>query len=135
MHISFLLSFFVPRAFAQLNLGDIGAPGGPGLQQQFSVGQGISAMWGQICSALICDVGVLLGLPGRVFLFVMSTVAGVSVIMILYGSIRLIASQGNPEGLSSARTTIMYALAGLALALLSIAIVNYVAQFISLATR
>jgi hypothetical protein len=49
-----------------------------------------------------------------------------SVIMIIYGAIRFITSAGNPEKVKAAKNTIMYAVIGLAVALLAWAIVNFV---------
>ena len=50
----------------------------------------------------------------------------VAVIMIIVGGLRYVLSAGDKSALVSAKNTIMYAVIGLAIALLSFAIVNYV---------
>lgn len=54
----------------------------------------------------------------------------ISVIMIIIGGIRFAVSGGNESGVKAAKDTILYAVVGLVIALLSFAIVNYVLTFI-----
>lgn len=50
----------------------------------------------------------------------------IAVIMIVIGGIRYTTSQGDSSGLKSAKDTIIYAVVGLVVAMLSYAIVNFV---------
>jgi hypothetical protein len=54
---------------------------------------------------------------------------GLAVIFIIIGGIRYAISQGNPGQVKSAKDTILYAVVGLAVALLSYAIVRFVSGF------
>lgn len=49
-----------------------------------------------------------------------------SLVMVIYGGIQYIYSAGNPEQLKRAKDTIVWALVGLVVAFLSLAIVNFV---------
>lgn len=53
-------------------------------------------------------------------------VGAVSVIMIIYGGFRYVTSGGDSNSVTSAKNTILYAVIGLVVALLSYAIVGYV---------
>lgn len=60
--------------------------------------------------------------------FLLGTIA---VIMIIVGGVRYVVSNGDQSGIKSAKDTIMYAVIGLVVAMLSYAIVNFVVdQFI-----
>jgi glucan phosphoethanolaminetransferase (alkaline phosphatase superfamily) len=50
----------------------------------------------------------------------------IAVIMIIIGGIRYTTSQGDSAGVTGAKNTIIYAVAGLVVAILSFAIVNFV---------
>ena len=52
-----------------------------------------------------------------------------SLIFLLYGGILWITSSGNKEGLTKAKNTIMYAVIGLALGILSFAFINILGTF------
>lgn len=54
-----------------------------------------------------------------------------AVIFIIIGAIQYITSSGNPENLSKAKKTIIYAVSGLALSILSFAIVNTVVSLLT----
>jgi len=57
---------------------------------------------------------------------VVFTVAGiVAVLMVVIGGYTYVTSQGNPESTAKAKNTIIYASIGLALCMLSFAIVNF----------
>lgn len=53
-------------------------------------------------------------------------IGALSVIMIVYGGLRFVLSQGEEKGVTSARNTIIYALIGLIVAILAYALVNFV---------
>ncbi|MCB9834673.1 hypothetical protein H6792_01415 [Candidatus Nomurabacteria bacterium] len=49
-----------------------------------------------------------------------------SVIVIIIAGLRMVFSQGDPKAFESARNTILYAIIGIVIALLSYAIINFV---------
>lgn len=57
---------------------------------------------------------------------VIMIIGALSVIMIIIGGLRYVLSGGDAAGLKSAKDTILYALVGLAISLLSFAIVSFV---------
>ena len=50
----------------------------------------------------------------------------ISVIVIIVAGLKYVTSAGNPSAISSAKTTILYAVIGLVIAILAYAIVNFV---------
>ena len=58
--------------------------------------------------------------------YLMYAVAVISVVMIIFGGIRYATSGGNAEKVKSAKNTILYAVVGLAVALLALVIVKFV---------
>jgi Type IV secretion system pilin len=82
-----------------------------------------------------CDIGftVLSGNSSDIPLVILAVVddllriAGiVAVAFIIYGAIQYIASQGNPEQTARAQSTVINALIGMAIAIVSIATVSYI---------
>ena len=57
---------------------------------------------------------------------VFGLLGGLALIFIVYGGIKMISSQGDPQGLAKARNTIIYASVGLAICILAFTIVNFV---------
>ncbi len=58
---------------------------------------------------------------------ILSILVGIAaVVMIIIGGLRYITSGGNPEGAKKARTTILYAIAGLVIAVLAQVIARFV---------
>lgn len=65
------------------------------------------------------------------FLDILLYISGmVAVVFVIYGGIRYITSQGNPENTKKAQATIINALIGMVLAILSTTLVNFVGQSI-----
>ncbi len=58
-------------------------------------------------------------------------IGAISVIMIIFGGFRYITSGGKSENITAAKNTIMYAVIGIIIALLSYAIVNFVITALS----
>lgn len=50
----------------------------------------------------------------------------IATIMFIFGAIKLITSQGNPDGIKNGRNTILNALIGLVIALISVGLVNLI---------
>ncbi len=53
-------------------------------------------------------------------------IGALSVVMIIFGGIRYITSAGNPDNVSKAKNTIIYAIVGLLVALAGYAIVTFI---------
>jgi hypothetical protein len=73
-------------------------------------------------SDLFGNAGVLTEIT-NVILFVVGIL---SVIMLIYGGLRYVISGGDSKKVTDAKNTIMYAIIGLIIAILSFAIVNFV---------
>ena len=112
MRLLLLLSGFLPSvAFADSTVGKVG-----------SSGNGISAMWSQICSVLPCSVAgndLLSHLAGRIIAFVFPLVSGIAVIMVIYAGLRIIFSGGKDEAVTEAKKIILYAALGVIFSLLA----------------
>lgn len=61
-------------------------------------------------------------------------IGAISVIMIIFGGFRYVTSGGKSENITAAKNTIMYAVIGIIIALLSYAIVNFVITALSTAS-
>lgn len=59
-----------------------------------------------------------------------ATLAAISVLFIVIGGLKLVTSNGNPEGVTKARNTMLYAVIGLIVAIFAEAIVNFALKFI-----
>lgn len=57
---------------------------------------------------------------------VFAILAAVAVLMIVLGGLRMVTGQGNPQEMGKARSTIIYALVGLLIALTAEALVSFV---------
>ncbi|MBR3256947.1 hypothetical protein IKG02_01505 [Candidatus Saccharibacteria bacterium] len=66
------------------------------------------------------------GLVKTVVQVLLWVVGAVSVVMIIVSGIQLTASAGNPGAVAKAKNTLIYAIVGLAIAILAYAIVNFV---------
>ena len=62
----------------------------------------------------------------NVLQIVFGTMGAIALIIIILAGIKFITSQGNPEGLTKARNTIIYAAVGLAVSIGALAIVTFV---------
>ncbi len=62
--------------------------------------------------------------------FVLSIIAGLSILMIVFAGFMYILSGGNDEKIGTAKGMLMYAVIGLVVALLGFAIVTAVSQFV-----
>jgi hypothetical protein len=62
----------------------------------------------------------------NVLSIVFGLLGGISLLFIIYGGIKLITSQGTPEGFNKARNTIIYAIVGLVVSMSAFVIVNFV---------
>lgn len=78
--------------------------------------------------AIGCSTGLLAsgGFVNSAINTVIFIIGALSVIMIIVGGLRYVLSGGDAAGLKSAKETIIYALVGLVIALLSFGIVGFV---------
>jgi len=70
--------------------------------------------------------GATAGTISTILSIIFITVGAISVLMVAIGGIRYITSQGDPQAVSKAKGTIMYALIGLVVAIFSTAFVQFV---------
>lgn len=75
------------------------------------------------CKATGDDIATLLGSVISLLLFIAGSAA---VLVIVVGGIRYITSDGDPGAASKAKNTIIFALVGLVIAIMSYSIVNFV---------
>lgn len=116
-----ILDWLVPTAHAVV------------LQTAGSSNPGVQSMWTTICQTMpFCGVGLLA--PGffgaKLVRFILSIIGGTAVVVIIYGGIKMLLSQGSEEALTEARKIVMYAAAGLILALLANVVIFYVSSVV-----
>lgn len=68
------------------------------------------------------SAGTIQGVLSLIF----GLLGGVAFLFIIYGGIKMITSQGTPEGFAKARNTIIYAVVGLVVCISAFTIVNFV---------
>lgn len=124
------LSFFatlVPKAHAFL-------------EQIGTAGLGVGGMWSQICGSLFCTFGgssgdqTVFALARKVTNFTSMVIGGAAVAVVVYAGVRMIAAQGKDDQIAEARKIIIYALVGLALAIIAPAVITFVGNFVVSAT-
>jgi len=82
----------------------------------------------QVCSSGAGFLGIL---AERSITFFATLIGGASILVIIYGSIRLITSAGNDQGKETAKNIIIAALVGLIFAIAAHSIMYFVDQFVS----
>ena len=104
------------------------------------LGPGVQQMWANICQAVpFCGktaaaggpVGVVLEFANRAVALIYPLTAVMAVLMIVYAGIKVVLSQGNDEGISSAKEVVKYALIGMLLAVGVREFLNFVLLVIS----
>jgi glucose uptake protein GlcU len=83
---------------------------------------GITAACATACNTKTTLAGVF----GEVANILIFLVGAVSVIMIIIGGLRYVTSNGDSKNVESAKNTLLYAVIGLIVAIVSYAIVNFV---------
>ena len=106
---SVIFSSWTQRAWAACS-GDVsgGAQGGANCAQTAGAPSDLGSQIKNITNLLLIGIGIA------------------AVIMLIIGGFRYIFSQGNEKNISGAKDTILYAVVGLVVAILSYAIVNFV---------
>lgn len=93
---------------------------------QYIAGAAVKCVQGNVCDTGLPTVGASSSALKVVVQIVLGIVGSLTVIIIIVNSIRLSASQGNPQEATKARQGIIYALVGLVLAISAEIIVNFV---------
>ena len=88
-------------------------------QGQNVAGGGANAVKGNLTGNLTTQIGTIVNL-------LIFSIGMVAVIMLIIGGFRYVFSQGNEKAVTGAKDTILYAIIGLVIAILSYAIVNFV---------
>ena len=99
------------------------------LQEVGSANAGVSAMWAAICQVMpFCGLSAATApgfFAGRVISIVQSLITVTAIIMIIYASIQLSTSQTDESKVGEAKKIIIYALAGIVLALVGGTLIRY----------
>jgi len=74
-----------------------------------------------------CETGAIVQ---RVLTIAFSLIGGVSLVFVIIGGFRYMMSGGNEESVTQARKTVLYALVGLIVVMLAVAIVNIVLNLV-----
>ncbi len=100
-------------------------------------GPGVSSMWNQICNTLPCvaNGGLLNAFANAVINFLFPLVSAVAVCLVIYAGILIVTSNGSEDKIGEAKKIIMYACAGVVLALMTDAIIGFVAYYLGVVLR
>ena len=106
------VTIFAGRVMA-VNMSEIENPAAAGAEMARANGMpaelvGVNGLFTKITNTILYAVGII------------------SVIMLIYGGLRYVISGGDSKKVTDAKNTIMYAIIGLIIAILSYAIVNFV---------
>lgn len=93
-----------------------------GAQASSEINKGINAVGGGSNTASVDIQGTVLAVVN----WLLFAVGVIAVVMLIWGGIKYAASSGDSNKVTSAKNTIMYAIIGLAVAVLAFAIVNFV---------
>lgn len=87
-----------------------------------------TGIWGGCTGneAICGDTTEAEGIAKRIINIFLYAIGILSVVMIIFGGLKYVTSRGDPEMVKSAKNTLLYAVIGLIVALLSFAIVNFV---------
>lgn len=91
-----------------------------------NVFQGCSGSASTVCKSQGDEAGSMIKIVINVLLMVLGMI---SVIMVVIGGIRYTTSNGDSSSLKAAKETIIYAVVGLIIAIMSYTIVNFVVSF------
>ena len=103
-------------------------------------GPGVMGMFQTICNNAFCVIGANSGVTSvfavvrAIIVFISSIIGGTAVAVLVYAGIKISMSQGNAEGLNEGKKIAMWALLGVAIAIVAPAVINWVAGVITAAT-
>ncbi len=102
-------------------------------------GPGVSAMWSMICSTLPCVSTAGMGGRGLIFAvataiidFVFPLISVIAVCLVMYAGILIVTSNGAEEKVSEAKKIILYAVLGVALSLLTTAVMSFLVYYLGI---
>lgn len=104
-------------------------------------GPGVAGMFGTICNNAFCQLGSNTGAASvfavvrAITFFISSIIGGTAVAVMVYAGIKISMSRGNAEGLNEGKKIAMWALLGVAIAIVAPAVMNWVAGVITAATN
>lgn len=84
-----------------------------------------------LCSPQLGSINDVWLIVAAVIEILLRVAALAAVVFVIYGGVKYITSQGNPEDTTNARNTIINALVGLLLSVMAAAFVNFIAKSIS----
>ncbi|GHU07568.1 hypothetical protein FACS189431_2330 [Alphaproteobacteria bacterium] len=114
-------------AFAMLALGVVGLIGNNAYADtQTKICEGVTHATGEPCNEGIVKIENVWEFAGQVTTWILIAVGIICVLFIIFGGIRYATSGGDPEKVKNAKNTLLYAIIGLAIALLAAVIVNLV---------
>lgn len=91
--------------------------------------EGIGGATGQGCDE---EAGASVGQLVRTIITILSWIVGIiSIFMMIIGGLKFITSNGNAQSISSARSTVIYALVGVAVAVVAQVLVRFVVNRVS----
>ena len=91
------------------------------------IGQSAQNACGTSCNTNLSETNIIDNIAG-VLVFI---VGSVSVIMIIIGGLRYVMSQGDPGAVNKAKSTIMYSIVGVVVAVIAYAIIQFVTDILS----
>jgi hypothetical protein len=103
------------------------------IEQIFNRGPGSNVMFNTICgtAGIRCATGqgsglsIIMWVARITTIFVSQLVGGLAMIALIYAGIKAIMSWGNEQGLTEAKTIAMWAIAGIALAMMGPPIIDF----------
>ncbi|MBI3336321.1 hypothetical protein HYZ98_02000 [Candidatus Peregrinibacteria bacterium] len=104
-------------------------------------GPGVGGMFTTICNNAFCQLGSgsgsqsVFAVVRAITLFISSIIGGTAVAVLVYAGIKISMSRGNAEGLNEGKKIAMWALLGVAIAIVAPAVMNWVEGAITAATN
>ncbi len=92
----------------------------------------ITQEWGKCAEGGVARLSCIPIVLQNIINFLIIFAGIVAVFLIIYAGIKFIMSEGDPEKVSSARKTLIYAIAGFIFVLMSYVFVNLIGQFTGL---
>lgn len=124
--LPFIAGFLIPSADAQT------------LREAGSGGPGVNAMWNAICATLPCistggmgGSGLIDALAMAIINFVFPLISIAAVCLVMYAGILIVTSNGSEDKVSEAKKIILYAVVGVALSLMTSAIMAFLVYYLN----
>lgn len=108
------------------------------LREAGAGGPGVNSMWNQICATLPCissggvgGSGLIDALATAVINFVFPLVSVIAVCLVMYAGILIVTSNGSEDKVSEAKKIILYAVLGVALSLMTSAVMAFLVYYLN----